>query len=173
MNVVFLCLGGNIGNREGNLNLAISKISQMCGRIISSSSIYETDAWGSYSSLKYLNQVVQIHTKMDANELLKTLLNIEIELGRQRTSNQNADRIIDIDILFFNDEIINLPHIQIPHPRLHLRNFVLKPFSEINEAFLHPQLKKNIKELLLECPDSLTLSLFKKKIVFFFNFLFF
>jgi 2-amino-4-hydroxy-6-hydroxymethyldihydropteridine diphosphokinase len=163
MNEVFLCLGGNIGNREGNLYRAISMIAKLCGQLITSSSIYETEAWGSNSNLKYLNQVVQIRTKMLPAELLQALLGIEFELGRHRKSNQNADRTMDIDILFYNDEIINLPDIQIPHPRLHLRKFVLIPFSEINEGFLHPQLKKSINQLLLECPDSLNLSVFKKK----------
>jgi 2-amino-4-hydroxy-6-hydroxymethyldihydropteridine diphosphokinase len=163
MNLVFLCLGGNIGNREANLNSAILKIAELCGQITTSSSIYETDAWGSNSNLKYLNQVIQIHTKFTPQQLMQTVLDIETDLGRQRNDNQNADRTIDIDILFFNHQIINSAKIHIPHPRLHLRKFVLMPFFEINQDFLHPILKKTIKQLLLECPDSLSLRLFKKK----------
>lgn len=163
MNLVFLCLGGNIGNREANLNSAILKIAELCGQITASSSIYETDAWGSNSNLKYLNQVIQIHTKFTPQQLMQTVLDIETDLGRQRNDNQNADRTIDIDILFFNHQIINSAKIHIPHPRLHLRKFVLMPFFEINQDFLHPEINKTIKQLLLECPDNLSLTLFKKK----------
>ncbi len=160
MNIVFLCLGGNIGNREVNLSSAIAKITQLCGKILAQSSIYQTEAWGSSSQLKYLNQVIQIQTAYSPEQLLKTLLLIEKSLGRERISNQNADRTIDIDILFFNDEIIETNSLQIPHPRLHLRNFVLQPLKSINEDFFHPKLKKTIKELTLQCTDSLKVTLF-------------
>ncbi len=167
MNIVFLCLGGNLGNREANLSLAIAEIKQQCGKISAQSSIYQTEAWGSSSQLKYLNQVIQIQTAYSPEQLLKTLLSIEKSFGRERISNQNADRTIDIDILFFNDEIIETNILQIPHPRLHLRNFVLQPLKSINEDFFHPKLKKTIKELALQCTDSLKVTLFKKNNIFF------
>ena len=163
MNEVFLCLGGNIGNREANLQLAILKITDTCGQLINSSSIYETEAWGSNSSLKYLNKVILIKTNLTPLKLLEALSHIEKNLGRIRMQNQNTDRTIDIDILFFNNELIDLPSLQVPHPRLHLRNFVLKPLAEINGEYFHPLIKKNIKQLLLECTDNLAISLFKKK----------
>lgn len=160
MNIVFLCLGGNLGNREANLAKATAKITQQCGKILAKSSIYQTQAWGSTSQLKYLNQVIQIQTAYSPEQLLKTLLSIEKSLGRERISNQNGDRTIDIDILFFNDEVIETYNLQIPHPRLHLRNFVLQPLKSINEDFFHPIFKKTIKELALQCTDSLKVTLF-------------
>jgi 2-amino-4-hydroxy-6-hydroxymethyldihydropteridine diphosphokinase len=162
MNEVFLCLGGNIGNREVNLSTAILKIGALCGQVIAKSSIYETDAWGSSSSLKYLNQVIQIRTNLSSQKLLQTLLDIESSLGRQRTENQNADRTIDIDILFFNDEVIESDILNIPHPRLHLRYFVLIPMAEINEGYIHPILNKTIKQLALQCADTLKVNMFIK-----------
>ncbi len=163
MNEVFLCLGGNIGNREVNLNTAILKISELCGKVTATSSIYETEAWGSHSCLNYLNQVIKIHTHLSPQKLLKTLLNIESSLGRQRTKNQNADRTMDIDILFFNAEIIEIDNLQIPHPRLHLRNFVLKPLLEVCEVHIHPVFNKSILQLALQCPDTLKVNKFIKK----------
>ena len=167
MNIVFLCLGGNLGNREANLSTSMAKISQLCGKIKYQSSIYETEAWGSSSQLKYLNQVIQIQTTYLPEQLLNMLLQIEKSLGRERNNSQNADRTMDIDILFFNDEIIETNTLQIPHPRLHLRNFVLQPLKNINEDFFHPKLKKTIKQLSLQCNDTSKVSIFKKNNIFF------
>jgi len=163
MNVVYLCLGGNLGNREVNLTTAILKITQFCGNLLAQSSVYETNAWGTSSTLKYLNQVIKIETNLSANNLLSALLLIEATLGRARTQNQYADRTIDIDIIFFNDDVIITPNLQIPHPRLHLRNFVLKPLAEINETIFHPILKKTIKQLALQCPDNNIVNSYLKK----------
>jgi 2-amino-4-hydroxy-6-hydroxymethyldihydropteridine diphosphokinase len=155
MNVAFLCLGGNIGHRIENLNASKKAIEEFSGKIISQSGIYETEAWGSDSENKYLNQVIKINTKLGANELLASLLKIEKKLGRKRDSNKNSDRTIDIDILFFNSEVISGKEIDIPHPRLHQRNFVLKPLNEIAGEFKHPVLKKTISALLKNNKDKL------------------
>jgi deoxyguanosine kinase len=155
MNVAFLCLGGNIGNRIENINAAKKAIEQFSGKMTSQSGIYETEAWGSDSKNKYLNQVIKINTKLNAGDLLKSLLQIEKKLGRKRDLDKNSDRTIDIDILFFNDAIISKKNIQIPHPRLHQRNFVLKPLNEIAGEFLHPVLKKTISTLLKKNKDTL------------------
>ncbi|MBA3665594.1 MAG: 2-amino-4-hydroxy-6-hydroxymethyldihydropteridine diphosphokinase [Bacteroidetes bacterium] len=155
MNEVFLCLGGNLGDRLQNLNTAKALIAEGCGKITAQSKIYETQAWGSTSKNGFLNQVIKITTKSKANILLYQLLMIEKRLGRTRTKNKNGDRTIDIDILFYNQEVINTDGIEIPHPRLHLRKFVLKPMADIAPGFEHPLYNKTIKMLLQECADVL------------------
>lgn len=155
MNVAFLCLGGNIGNRIENMTSAKKAIEGHLGKINKQSGMYETAAWGSNSQNNYLNQVIEIKTKLSAEKLLKGLLAIEKKLGRKRGSTKNSDRTIDIDILFFNDEIYASKNMEIPHPRLHQRNFVLKPLNEIASDLKHPILKKNIKTLLKNSKDKL------------------
>lgn len=156
MNVAFLCLGGNIGNRIENLNATKEAISRILGKIIARSYIYETAAWGSDSENKYLNQVIKIETKLNAQKLLTSALAIEKSLGRKRGSTKNSDRTTDIDVLFFNSEIISAKAIEIPHPRLHLRNFVLKPLNDIAANFVHPVLKRSISVLLKNSKDKLS-----------------
>ncbi len=155
MNVAFLCLGGNIGNRIKNMNAAKEAIERLLGRIAAQSNIYETEAWGSKSVNKYLNQVIKIETKLSAQKLLTDALAIEKSLGRKRGSTKNGDRTIDIDVLFFNSDILSAKDIEIPHPRLHLRHFVLKPLNDIAGNFVHPQIKKTISFLLKNSKDKL------------------
>ncbi|MBL7910936.1 MAG: 2-amino-4-hydroxy-6-hydroxymethyldihydropteridine diphosphokinase [Bacteroidia bacterium] len=156
MNVAFLCLGGNIGNRIENMTAAKKAIEGHLGKINKQSGIYETAAWGSDSQNNYLNQVIEVRTKLSAEKLLKALLAIEKKLGRKRGAIKNSDRTIDIDILFFNDEIHAGKKMEIPHPRLHQRNFVLKPLSEIAGDLKHPVLKKTIKTLSKNSKDKLS-----------------
>jgi 2-amino-4-hydroxy-6-hydroxymethyldihydropteridine diphosphokinase len=153
MNDAFLCLGGNLGDRPGNLERARTLIESRCGKISAASKIYETAAWGSDSANKYLNQVIRIRTKLNETKLLKRLLDIEKELGRERKGKKNEDRLIDIDILFFNRSIVEMRNIVIPHPRLHLRRFVLKPLMDIDKKFVHPFLDESIEKLYAKCPD--------------------
>lgn len=155
MNVAFLCLGGNIGNRKDNMHAAKQAVDGVLGKIIAQSHIYETAAWGSNSVNKYLNQVIKIQTKLSSQKLLTGALAIEKKLGRKRGATKNTDRTIDIDVLFFNSEIISGKNIEIPHPRLHLRNFVLKPLNDIAANFVHPVLKKPISVLLKKSKDKL------------------
>jgi len=162
MNVVFLGLGGNMGNRLENLSKTIEALEKDCGEIIKRSGIYETDAWGSNSKKKYLNQVVQISTILSPENLLEKLLKIEEKLGRKRSEEQNSDRTVDIDILFFNADIINSKNLQIPHPRLYSRKFVLIPLTEIANDLVHPILKVTMEELLKNCKDTLAVKLVKK-----------
>jgi len=155
MNVAFLCLGGNIGNRIETLNSAKKAISALSGKIVKQSKIYETAAWGSNSKNNYLNQVIELHTKLSAQKLLAALLTIEKDLGRKRGSTKNIDRTIDIDILFFNSELISSKDLEVPHPRLHQRNFVLKPLNDIASDFKHPVLNKTISNLFKSSKDKL------------------
>jgi deoxyguanosine kinase len=155
MNVAFLSLGGNMGNRLEILEQTVAQIEKRCGPVLKKSSVYETDAWGSASGRKNLNQVIKINTRHSPVRLLKELLVIEKEGGRIRTNERNSDRKIDIDILFYNQERIRRGNLHIPHPRLHLRNFVLVPFHEIEKDFVHPHLKKNIATLLKKTTDTL------------------
>jgi 2-amino-4-hydroxy-6-hydroxymethyldihydropteridine diphosphokinase len=156
MNVAFLCLGGNMGDRLANLNRAKELISEERLTIVAESYIYETSAWGSESSPDYYNQCIKITTGSDAQSLMKLLLDIEQRLGRIRTENRNESRTVDIDILLFNNEVINTPSLIVPHPRMHLRQFVLKPLNEIAGDIIHPVQKKNIRQLCMDCPDQLT-----------------
>lgn len=153
MNKVYLLIGGNIGDRLANLNAAIDRIEAYCGKIITVSSIFETEAWGLKEQGAFLNQAIYIETKMAALELMEALLEIEIQLGRIRVTPMGP-RIIDIDIIYFNDEIINKPLLTIPHPRLAERNFVLMPLVEIAPNYIHPVLKQTNTSLLKECGDS-------------------
>jgi len=155
MNEVFLCLGGNLGDRMQNLGTAKALIAEGCGKITAQSKIYETEAWESKSKNRFLNQVIKIQTRNTAEILLIKLLLIEKRLGRTRTKHKNGDRTMDIDILFFNKEHINADGIEIPHPRMHLRKFVLKPMVDIAPDFVHPVYNKTIATLLKECNDNL------------------
>ena len=154
MNSVFLCLGGNLGDRKENLENAIELLEKNAGTIIKRSSVYETASWGNTDQPAYLNQVLQLTTDLSAENLLDTCLNVERNLGRTRTMKWE-NRLIDIDILFFNSEIINIAKLKIPHPLLHERLFVLKPLNEIAPGYIHPVYNKTVKELFENCSDPL------------------
>jgi len=156
MNVAFLCLGGNMGDRLANLKRAKELISEERLIITAESSVYETQAWGTENSPDYYNQCIKISTELTAEQLMELLLTIEKKMGRVRSDNRNQSRTMDIDILLFEHETINSEHLTIPHPRLHLRQFVLKPLNEIASELMHPLLQKNIAQLLNECTDTLT-----------------
>lgn len=154
MNKAYLLIGGNLGERKENLQKANSLINKYCGVISKSSSLYETDAWGLTEQPKFLNQALEISTTLDAPQLMQKILMIEKEMGRVRTK-KLGPRLIDIDILFFNDDIHDLSFLKVPHPELQNRRFVLTPLAEIAPQFQHPVLKKIIAQLLEECPDNL------------------
>jgi len=154
MNVAFLLIGGNMGNREENLQTAKSLIQQYCGKVIKSSSLYQTAAWGKTHQPAFLNQVLQIETGLTAKELMDQILEIEKMMGRERNE-KYGPRIIDIDILLFNDEQHDLPFLKIPHPEMQNRRFALIPLAEIAAAMLHPVFKKTISQLVKETPDKL------------------
>jgi len=150
----YLLTGGNEGDRILHMQQARSKIELFCGRVLQISSLYETAPWGKADQPDFLNQVLLIDTELDPQSLLKQLLSIEESLGRKRTV-RNAPRTIDIDILFYDQWMVKEPGLEIPHPRIAERRFVLEPLHEISPEFLHPVLKKTIGQLLLECTDEL------------------
>lgn len=157
MHKCFLLLGTNLGNRMGYLRLAIEKIALEAGKIIQISPVFETEPWHFEAENNFLNCAVEISTVKSPAEILKSIKEIEQQLGRQRTALPGYhSREIDIDILFFDNEIINQDDLQIPHPRLAERRFALEPFCKIAPGIIHPVLNKTISELLAECADKST-----------------
>jgi 2-amino-4-hydroxy-6-hydroxymethyldihydropteridine diphosphokinase len=161
MNKVFLITGGNIGDRKKNLELAASSIEKNIGHIVKSSSIYETEAWGNTDQDSFYNQIHIVKSQLSAKEVLCKILQIEKEMGRIRTI-KNAARIIDIDILFFNNEIINNSILTIPHKEINNRRFVLMPLQELAPDLIHPVLKMSITKLLSISKDPLSVTRLEK-----------
>ncbi|MDA3952978.1 MAG: 2-amino-4-hydroxy-6-hydroxymethyldihydropteridine diphosphokinase [Bacteroidales bacterium] len=153
MNRVFLLLGGNLDDRYGLIRSAKEIISKEIGTIVQESSIYETAPWGFKSDQDFLNQVIIVTTSLTPIQLLKECQIIEDKFGRVRQLDQYASRTMDIDILFFNDEIINNNDLIIPHESLHQRRFTLEPLVELAPDFIHPQIKKSLSEIMMECTD--------------------
>ena len=150
----YLLLGTNLGDRQQNLDQARNWINKKIGELILSSSIYETAPWGITGQPPYLNQVVRIETGMSPNDLLIELLDIERTMGRKRYKKWDS-RLIDLDILFYEDLIINEKHLIIPHPEIPNRRFTLVPLAEIAGSEVHPVHKISITKLLKETPDKL------------------
>lgn len=151
--IVFLGLGSNLGNKKNTIESAIQKIADF-SEIIKISPYYLSTAWGFSSNNIFLNSVIKISIEISSEELLKKISEIENKLGRIRNTLLNyEDRIIDIDILFYGEEIINSEKLIIPHPKLNERLFVLIPLNEIASDFIHPVSKKTIAELLKSCND--------------------
>ena len=159
MNKIYLLLGSNIGNSQQQLLHAIKLIKKSIGNITRQSKLYVTAAWGNTNQADFLNQVIVVETNLNSTRLLKAILSIEAAMGRIRTV-KNAPRIIDIDILFFNKEIIRQKNLIVPHPEIQNRRFVLVPLNELSPGFKHPLLKKNIHQLLEICPDTLDVKKF-------------
>ena len=159
MNISYLLIGGNQGERTAQLALAREKIAAAAGDLLCVSSLYETAAWGKTDQPDFLNQALELATSLEATELLGVLLDIELQMGRRRLEKYGS-RIIDIDMLFFNDAIIRLPQLVIPHPEIQHRRFALAPMAEIAPLFKHPVLGQSIQELLAVCDDPLAVRKF-------------
>lgn len=162
MHKVFFSIGGNLGNRPINLATAITAITKKVGAVLSVSAIYETKAWGVENQPDFLNQVLAVATELSPMETLDTVLNIELEMGRVREQKWYT-RLIDIDVLFYDNQIINSEKLTIPHPFIAKRNFVLAPLTEIAPDFVHPVLQKSIKELYKNSTDPLEVIIIKNR----------
>lgn len=146
MHLVYLALGSNLGNRSENLQSAINYLEPDV-LVINCSPVYETPPWGYEDQPKFLNQVIEIKTGLAPGELLEYVKTIENEIGREETF-RYGPRSIDIDILFYDDLVINSPPLIIPHARISERAFVLMPMAELDPAFIHPVLGETIERLL-------------------------
>ncbi|HVW96973.1 MAG TPA: 2-amino-4-hydroxy-6-hydroxymethyldihydropteridine diphosphokinase [Mucilaginibacter sp.] len=154
MKKVFLLLGSNMGDRQQYLQSAVNLINSRIAPVCLLSSVYETQSWGKTDEPDYLNQVLSLETQMAAGDLLLEVLNIERDLGRIREEKWGS-RTIDIDILFYGEEIIRETGLIIPHPELHRRRFTLEPLAEIAGDFVHPILNKTILSIKNELKDDL------------------
>ena len=150
---VYLSLGSNLGDRAYHLQKALFMLQEQAGNIARISAVYQTPSWG-FESDQFLNLCICLQTELSAADLLGCILRIEKNLGRQRhKENTYEARLIDLDILYYDSEIIDSSSLKIPHPALHERRFVLRPLAEIAPQFYHPLYKKDSRNMLQECPD--------------------
>jgi 2-amino-4-hydroxy-6-hydroxymethyldihydropteridine diphosphokinase len=149
----YLLLGANLGQVQANLEQAILYIDQQVGNVVARSHFYTTSAWGNTQQPDFLNVAIRVDTLLTAQEVLETCQLIEKKMGRIRHQHWGA-RTMDIDIIFFGEQIINSSNLQIPHPLMAQRHFVLAPLAEIAPVFKHPILGKTISQLLENCPDA-------------------
>ena len=152
MSKVYFSIGSNKGNRSGLINEAIDKIDIIIGKVVLKSSIYETKSWG-FNSNNFYNICILLESTLTPELILNKILTIEKDMGRLKTTDEYSDRYIDIDILFFDNMIVNSKSLEIPHPRIQLRKFVLIPMLELTPDLIHPILNKSIRQLELECVD--------------------
>jgi len=158
-NRVALGLGGNMGNRLYHIAWAQQLITKNIGQIIQCSPLYQTAAWGNTDQPPFLNQVIVVITPFTPLQTLQKCLQIEKSMGRRREIKWGP-RLIDIDILLYNDAQIQRHNLQIPHPFLHQRRFVLQPLADVLPRYNHPTLHKTLQQLLTECPDTLPVTPF-------------
>ncbi len=154
MNGVFLLLGSNLGNRQENLEIALQHILAKGMAIKNKSALYQTAAWGETRQPEFFNQAIAIQCPLPPEDLLSILKNIEKEMGRKSVERWR-ERLIDIDILYFNQQIVDKEMLKIPHPQIPFRRFTLVPLVEIAPQLIHPMLKISQSELLLQCTDPL------------------
>lgn len=154
MSTVYISLGGDLGDPVEQQEIAIQRITELIGPVQCRSSFYRTEPWGVDRRSPFINSALRVSTKLDPFQLLGVVLRIEQEMGRVRDGAQYAQRSIDLDILYYNDLILNTSDLQVPHPRLHLRRFVLEPMNEIAPGLIDPLRRRSISELLRTCSDT-------------------
>lgn len=160
MNTVYILLGANLGDPINQIEQAIQLLKNKIGNLIATSSLYKSEAWGIENQPVFYNQVLVIETTLDPSDCLVVCQEVEILLGRKRDIKWGA-RVIDIDILYINNLIIDTATLSIPHPYIHKRNFTLIPLCELAPNFIHPKLKKSNLQLLSESEDHLRVEEFK------------
>ena len=154
---IYLSLGSNLGNRLFNLQRAVILLQKELGFILEISGVYKSPSWG-FDGEDFLNACLSLETDKTPSEVLEILLKVEKEMGRQRSEGAGyQSRNIDIDLLYYNSEIIQTDELTVPHPQMHLRRFVLKPLADIAPQFYHPILGKDTRNLLQECKDKTSL----------------
>lgn len=151
---VYVLLGTNLGDKLNNLEVARTLIGNSIGKISKLSKIYETEAWGKTNQPSFYNQIISFTTDLKSEKLLDALLEIENKIGRIRYEKW-GERIIDIDVLYYEDQVVNTSHLKIPHPEIQNRRFTLIPLVELAPDFIHPILRKTSVQLLADCKDSL------------------
>jgi len=153
----YILFGSNMGDKNGIFNQACLYINNRCGRVVQVSAPYESEPWGFEAEEWFLNRVIVIETALDPEALMKQLLEIEYELGRDRHPEKKgyASRTADLDILYYGDKIIVTDMLTVPHPRLHQRRFALLPMCEVTPNLVHPAFRLTQSELLARCPDTL------------------
>ncbi|PCJ91974.1 MAG: 2-amino-4-hydroxy-6-hydroxymethyldihydropteridine diphosphokinase [Flavobacteriaceae bacterium] len=152
--ITYLSLGSNLGNKLNNIQKAVFQLHEKVGEVVTISNVYQSPSWG-FDSDDFLNICIAIKTKLLPNALLETVLKIENNLGRERTDEKGyKPRTIDVDILYYNTEIITSKDLVLPHPNLHKRMFVLKPLADIAPQFHHPLFSKDTRNLLQECKNA-------------------
>lgn len=152
----YLLLGTNLGDRLENLKVAVSHVERAIGAVFAKSSVYETEAWGKTDQPGFLNQAIAVKSELPPMELLQSLLDIEQKMGRVRLERW-GERLIDIDLIFYGDLVVSEGEVlQVPHPEMHHRRFVLEPLNEIAENFIHPVFKQKVSSILANLTDKLT-----------------
>jgi 2-amino-4-hydroxy-6-hydroxymethyldihydropteridine diphosphokinase len=161
----YILLGSNIGDKKKHIDDAQHLVQNHVGKIIAESALYISEAWGFESDEMFLNKVIVVESELDAFEILNRTQNIETSLGRTaKTTNVYQSRIIDIDILFYDDKIIETAHLTIPHKHMQNRLFTLMPLAEIAPDFIHPKLQKTLICLLQQCSDNKKVNLLQETI---------
>ena len=154
MEKVILLTGGNLGDRREYLEHAVFFLAQYAGNILLRSAFYETEPWGFKADRSFLNQAIVLETEFSPQDLLREIQRIEHLLGRRRRDTRYGSRTLDIDIIFYGEQVIREPDLEIPHPRMTERLFVLMPVNEISPEWLHPVLKMPVRHLLEQCGDT-------------------
>jgi len=152
--ILYLLLGSNLGEKKKQVNEAMDLIATMIGPVTMRSSLYETEPWGFSSEEFFLNRALQVLTFLSPEEVMQKIRGIEMIFGRERSGSGYSSRTLDIDILFYDDLVLNQETLIIPHPRIQDRKFALVPLDEIAHELIHPVLRKTIRELLRNCSDS-------------------
>ena len=152
---IFISLGSNMGNRHEHLMNAIGAIEENIGRVLARSDIYETEAWGKKDQDDFLNMVIEVASTHDEMDVLKKMLSIEADMGRER-SERWSPRIIDLDLLFYGQRKVKSANLTLPHPEIQNRHFVLRPMTEIAPKFIHPVFQQSMQYLSTTCKDTST-----------------